>query len=154
MNSRALPAPQTFYNVHSDRWLVPMACMAQEAKFLVPDCGDIVPPTGMGLSYRPARLHRLAGRYDNPMPESTISPQSGTKNLAPVSVGKVPSCNSCKFCHGVWAPAQQSRGSLLYFVFTLYFRVQKRGDYTVPSLNTGGLTCTWWTNHGVGRKCF
>jgi hypothetical protein len=27
-----------------------------------------------GLSYRPARLHRLAGRYDNPMPESSISP--------------------------------------------------------------------------------
>ncbi len=26
----------------------------------------------------------LAGRYDNPMPESTISPPSGTKNLATV----------------------------------------------------------------------
>ncbi len=25
---------------------------------------------------------RLAGRYDNPMPESTISIHSGTKNLA------------------------------------------------------------------------
>ncbi len=38
---------------------------------------------GIGLSY-PARymLHRLAGRYDSRIPESTISPQSGTKNLA------------------------------------------------------------------------
>ncbi len=34
------------------------------------------------LSYRPARLHRLSGGYDNPMPESDISPQSGTMNLA------------------------------------------------------------------------
>jgi hypothetical protein len=32
---------------------------------------------GMGLSYRPAGLHRLADRYHNPMPESNI-PQSGT----------------------------------------------------------------------------
>jgi hypothetical protein len=29
----------------------------------------------------PAR-HKLAGGYDNPMPESTLSPQSGTMNLA------------------------------------------------------------------------
>jgi hypothetical protein len=26
------------------------------------------------LSYRPAGLHRLEGRYDNPMPDSTLSP--------------------------------------------------------------------------------
>ncbi len=76
MNSRALSAPQTFYNVHSDRWLVPMACMAQEAKFFVHGWADIVD-------------------FYNPMPESTISPQSGTKNLAPVPVDKVPRCNSC-----------------------------------------------------------
>jgi hypothetical protein len=36
----------------------------------------------IGLSYQPARLHRLVRRYDNPMPESTLSPQSGTINLA------------------------------------------------------------------------
>jgi hypothetical protein len=44
------------------------------AKFIVPDWGD---KAGSGVrlsSYRPARLHRLTGRYDNPMPESTISP--------------------------------------------------------------------------------
>jgi hypothetical protein len=41
------------------------------AKFKVPDWGDKV-NSGMGLSYRPARLHRLAGRYENSMPESTI----------------------------------------------------------------------------------
>ncbi len=44
------------------------------AKFIVPDWGDKV-DSGIGLSYRPARrLHRLAGRYDHPMPESTLSP--------------------------------------------------------------------------------
>jgi hypothetical protein len=44
------------------------------AEFLVPDWGDKV-NSGIGFSYRPAGLHRLAGRYDNPMPELTISPQ-------------------------------------------------------------------------------
>jgi hypothetical protein len=43
------------------------------AKFIVPDWGDKV-NSGKGLSYLPAKLHRLAGRYDNPMPKSTISP--------------------------------------------------------------------------------
>jgi hypothetical protein len=42
--------------------------------------------SGTRLSYRPARLHRLAGRYDNCIPESTIAPRSGTKNLATVEV--------------------------------------------------------------------
>jgi hypothetical protein len=51
------------------------------AKFLVPDWGELV-DSGIGLSYRSAGLHKLAGRYDNPMPESTIFPQSATKNLA------------------------------------------------------------------------
>ncbi len=55
--------------------------MQAVAKFIVPDWGDKV-DAGIGLSYLPARLHGLAGRYDNPMPESTISPQRGTMNLA------------------------------------------------------------------------
>ncbi len=54
------------------RWIWPVA------KFLVHDWGDIV-DSGIGLSYRPARLHRLAGRYDNPMSESTISPSQGLR---------------------------------------------------------------------------
>jgi hypothetical protein len=55
------------------------------ATFIAPDWGNKV-NSGRG-SYRPARLHRLAGRYDNPMPESTISPsQPWTKNLATGSV--------------------------------------------------------------------
>jgi hypothetical protein len=33
------------------------------AKFLVPEWGEIVDP-GIGLLHLPARLHRLAGRYD------------------------------------------------------------------------------------------
>ncbi len=51
------------------------------AKFLVSDGRDIV-DSGIGLSYRPATQHRLESRYDNSMPESTKSPQSGIKNLA------------------------------------------------------------------------
>jgi hypothetical protein len=42
------------------------------AKFLVPDWEDKV-NSGIGLSCRPARLHRLAGRYNNSMQKSTIS---------------------------------------------------------------------------------
>ncbi len=55
--------------------------MQADAKFIVPDWGDKV---NSGLSYRAARLlvHGLAGPYDNPMPESTMSPQRGTMNLA------------------------------------------------------------------------
>jgi hypothetical protein len=41
--------------------------MEKIAKFLVPDWGDIV-DSGIGLSYWPAKLHRLvAGLYDNPL---------------------------------------------------------------------------------------
>ncbi len=50
--------------------------MTSRAKFFVPDWGDIV-DSGIWLSFRPARLLRLAGRYDNPMQESTISPAPG-----------------------------------------------------------------------------
>ncbi len=47
----------------------------QVAKFIVNDWGDKV-NSGVGLSYRPARLHRLVGRFDNRMPESTtLHPQ-------------------------------------------------------------------------------
>ncbi len=46
-------------------------------KFIVPDCGDKF-DFGIGLSsLARARLYRLAGRYDNPMPDSTMSPIQG-----------------------------------------------------------------------------
>jgi hypothetical protein len=48
------------------------------AKFLVPDW-EVLVDSCIGLSHRPARLHRMAGRYDNPMPESTISPSEGLR---------------------------------------------------------------------------
>jgi hypothetical protein len=53
------------------------------AKCIVPDWGDKV-DSGIYrvVVPRPARLRRLVGRYDNPMPESTISPHSGTMHLA------------------------------------------------------------------------
>ncbi len=52
------------------------------AKFLFPDWGDIV-DSGIGLSYRPARLHIgwRAGRTTLCQSRLYI-PQSGTKNLA------------------------------------------------------------------------
>ncbi len=37
---------------------------------------------GVGLSYWLAKLHWLAGRYDNPTPLTGFIPQSGTKNWA------------------------------------------------------------------------
>jgi hypothetical protein len=45
-----------------------------------PGLGDIV-DYGKGLSYRPASLCSLAGRYDNPMPELPLYPPSGSPNL-------------------------------------------------------------------------
>ncbi len=47
-------------------------------QILSPWLGDII-DSGMGLSYRPASLCSLAGRYDNPMSESTISPSQGLR---------------------------------------------------------------------------
>jgi hypothetical protein len=37
---------------------------------------------GIGLSYRPTNLHRLAGRYYNPLP---------TQFLAPIDCSEIPS---------------------------------------------------------------
>jgi hypothetical protein len=41
--------------------------LCKVTKFLVPDWGDII-DSGIGLSYRTARLHRLAGRYEKVVP--------------------------------------------------------------------------------------
>jgi hypothetical protein len=51
------------------------------AEFIDPDCGDKV-NFGMNLPYRPARHHGPAGRYDNSMPELTLSPSRGSMNSA------------------------------------------------------------------------
>jgi hypothetical protein len=54
------------------------------AKFIVPDWGDKA-NSGIGLSYRPARLHWLhVGPIRQPYAgvNYSISPRSGTKNLA------------------------------------------------------------------------
>ncbi len=50
-----------------------LAATSPVAKFIVPDWGDKT-NSGIDLLYRPARLHRLASRYDNTVPESTIYP--------------------------------------------------------------------------------
>jgi hypothetical protein len=51
------------------------------AKFIITDWGIYIVDSGIWLSYRPTSLCSLAGRYDNPMPEKALSPQSGTMNL-------------------------------------------------------------------------
>ncbi len=69
----------------SSHWVLPSSWQKQPglpvAKFIVPALGDTV-DTGIGMSYRPASQCSLAGRYDKPLPELTLSPQSGTMNLA------------------------------------------------------------------------
>ncbi len=51
-------------NIHIFMRSLVSAFFAQSvAEFLVPDWGDKV-YSGIGLSHRPGRLHRLAGRYD------------------------------------------------------------------------------------------
>ncbi len=56
--------------IYREYWMI---FRGPEAQFLKPDWGDIA-DSGIVSSYRPARLHRLAGRYENPMSESAISP--------------------------------------------------------------------------------
>jgi hypothetical protein len=55
------------------------------AKLIVPDWGDKV-DSGIWLSYRPARLYRLAGRYENPLRRSQLLyiHHSRTMNLTTV----------------------------------------------------------------------
>jgi hypothetical protein len=50
-----------------------------EAEFIDPWLGDKV-NSGIGLSYRPASPWSLSGRYNNPMQEVALSPQSGSMN--------------------------------------------------------------------------
>jgi hypothetical protein len=54
------------------------------AEFIDPDLGDKV-NSGIGLSYRLTRLNGMSGRYDNLMPELTLSPGKGSMNSATVS---------------------------------------------------------------------
>jgi hypothetical protein len=49
--------------------------------------------------FQAAHVYSLAGRYDNPMPESTLSPQSGTVNLATVRQLRKRTCLFMHFLH-------------------------------------------------------
>jgi hypothetical protein len=51
------------------------------AEFIDPDWGHKV-NSGVGLANRPARLHGLAGRYDNPV----LFPSKGFMNSATVAL--------------------------------------------------------------------
>jgi hypothetical protein len=54
-------------------------CITAVGKFLVPDRVDTV-DSGIGLSFTgPPGLHKLTGRHNNPMSESTISPNQGLR---------------------------------------------------------------------------
>ncbi len=75
----------------------------------IPDWGIYytVVDSGIGLSYRPApRLHRLAGRYDNPMPELTLSPQSGVDFISPVRIYEFGYCSRSRQWRRVVVPAR------------------------------------------------
>ncbi len=52
------------------------------AKFMVPDQGIQLTPAQSFHAGLPAYISSLAGRYDNPMSELTLSPQPGSMNLA------------------------------------------------------------------------
>ncbi len=67
----------TLSHTHSLKKLARAGCSQIHSLWM----GHIV-DSEIGLSYQPASLCSLAGRYDNPMPKSTLSPQSGTMNLA------------------------------------------------------------------------
>ncbi len=51
--------------------------------------GEGVVDSGIAFLYRPASLCRLLDRYNNPMPESTLSPKSGTMNLTTEGVIRI-----------------------------------------------------------------
>jgi hypothetical protein len=59
------------------------AWLTSEAQFRVPDWGDKV-DYGIGMSYRPVRLHWLAGWYDNHRlltPSPLSAAKAGRNNL-------------------------------------------------------------------------
>ncbi len=64
-------------------WLKFLLFTSAEAQFIFPDWGDKV-DYGIGLSYWPVRLHRLAVRYENPVLETDFISQQGTMNLSTV----------------------------------------------------------------------
>ncbi len=71
--------PELYLNtyVYKMKWVLKYRKVnITEDQYHSPWLGDKV-DYGLGLSYRPVRLHRLAGRSDNLMPKSTLSPGEG-----------------------------------------------------------------------------
>jgi hypothetical protein len=60
-------------------------------------------------------------------------------SASPVYVDRVLRCSSCEFCHGVGAPAQQSKGSVILYSVLLCTEKMETRVQRIPSLNTG----TW-----------
>jgi hypothetical protein len=69
------------------RTRLPSTVVFPVSKFIVPDWGYTVVDFSIRLSYQAASLCSLAG---NPMPELTLSSQSGTMNLATHGSGSGP----------------------------------------------------------------
>ncbi len=93
-----------------------------------PWLGSIV-DSGIGLSYLPASLCSLAGRYNNPMTELTLSPQSGTTNLA----------------FGRYKPGWRSRGKV-------YRGINHAGESKKMSISKRkkslyDMSTHWWSSH-------
>ncbi len=66
------------------------------------------------------------------------------------SVGRTLRCSSYEFGHGVWAPAQQSRGSVILYSVLLCTKKMETRVQIVPSLNTGTAD---EQNRGSAEKC-
>ncbi len=107
--------------------------------------------SGIGLEYRPASLYsipwragtRRPGRYDTPKPESTLSPQSVTTNLATV-------LQPCKmFSHA--AP-------VIYVLKWLYVHYGTVGFAAAWKWEEGEWTCSkqnsWGLQSQAIKLCF
>jgi hypothetical protein len=79
--SRYLAAPSSCSLFHLLMHFPAHPASCPVAEFIDPDWGDKV-NSGTGLPYRSARLHGLAGRYDNPIPELTLFPSHESMNSA------------------------------------------------------------------------
>ncbi len=94
----------------------------------------------MGLSYRPTRLQRLSGRYDNPMPESTISPSWGVRICKSKFLQFLSSCQQIFLKNGKMDFCEKRFGYCKNHIFvtknvpsqfTLFYSIKRASWYTV-----------------------
>ncbi len=93
------------------------------------------------------RIHSSIYLYGYSDAQKPICCNLDTSYITATQRYRVFRCSSWWFCHGVWAPDQQSKSSVL-----LYPVLKTKEVTGVPSLNTGGLASTleqnWeWEKH-------